>query len=99
MTKVPLEALVSSVFEASDSGATGDTHKQKQLLTRRKSILLHDLRHTASTLWQSLGIDPKVRQKMLGHSDVDITMTVYSHVLPEMQKQAIEKINGLFEEQ
>jgi integrase len=61
-------------------------------------IHIHDLRHTASTLWQSLGIDPKVRQELLGHSDLDITMTVYSHVLPSMQKEAIEKINGLFED-
>ncbi len=61
-------------------------------------IHIHDLRHTASTLWQSLGIDPTVRQKMLGHSSVDMTMTVYSHVLPSMQKDAIERINGLFEE-
>ncbi len=61
-------------------------------------IHIHDLRHTASTLWQSLGIDPKVRQEMLGHSTLDMTMTVYSHVLPSMQKEAIEKINRLFQE-
>ncbi len=60
-------------------------------------VHIHDLRHTASTLWQSLGIDPKVRQEMLGHSDLDITMTVYSHVLPEMQKDAAERINNLFQ--
>jgi integrase len=61
-------------------------------------IHIHDLRHTASTLWQSLGIDPKVRQEMLGHSTLEMTMTVYSHVLPEMQKEAAERINKLFQE-
>ncbi len=59
---------------------------------------IHDLRHTASTLWQSLGIDAKVRQEMLGHSTLDMTMTVYSHVLPSMQKDATERMNGLFQD-
>lgn len=58
---------------------------------------LHDLRHTANTLWKSLGIDPQVRQKMLGHSSLEMTETVYSHVLPSMLEDAVKKMNGLFQ--
>jgi site-specific recombinase XerD len=32
------------------------------------------------------GIHPKVVQEILGHSQVNITLDVYSHVLPSMQE-------------
>jgi integrase len=60
-------------------------------------VPLHDLRHTANTMWKSLGIDPQVRQKMLGHSSLEMTETVYSHVLPSMLEDAVKKMNGLFQ--
>ncbi|GCF07351.1 tyrosine-type recombinase/integrase [Dictyobacter arantiisoli] len=61
-------------------------------------IHIHDLRHTASTLMRSMGIDLKVIQEILGHSNMDMTANVYSHVLPEMQTQAAEKMNRLLKE-
>jgi integrase len=58
---------------------------------------IHDLRHTASTLFRSMGVDLKVVQEILGHSQVDMTLNVYSHVLPSMQTAALEKIDRLFQ--
>lgn len=34
-------------------------------------------------------------QEILGHSSVSITMDVYSYVLPDMQEQAAEVMDGL----
>jgi integrase len=34
------------------------------------------------------GIHPKVVSEMLGHASVNITLNVYSHVLPDMQREA-----------
>jgi len=31
------------------------------------------------------GVHPKVVQEMLGHANISITLTTYSHVLPTMQ--------------
>jgi integrase len=59
---------------------------------------IHDLRHSASTLLRSMGVDLKVIQEILGHKDLDITANTYSHVLPQMQKEALEKMNRLFEQ-
>jgi integrase len=59
-------------------------------------IHIHDLRHTASTLWQSLGISEKVAQEWLGHSSLEMTRFVYTHVIPSWQKEAAERINALF---
>ena len=60
-------------------------------------IHVHDLRHSAATLLRSMGVDLKVIQQILGHSNLDITANIYSHVLPSMQEEAVEKMNKLFE--
>lgn len=61
-------------------------------------IRFHDLRHSAATLLLSLGIHPKVVQEILGHSQISMTMDIYSHVLPSMHQDAMEKLNAAIEE-
>ena len=58
-------------------------------------IRLHDLRHTLATLLFVNRIPTKVVQEMLGHSDVGMTLDVYSHVLPEMQAETAESLDNL----
>ena len=60
-----------------------------------KEILLHDLRHTCATAMLSAGIQPKVIQARLGHSDISTTLNIYTHSLPSMNKEAGEKIDEL----
>lgn len=57
------------------------------------AIRFHDLRHSAATLLFSQGVHPKIVQELLGHSDIGMTMDVYSHMLPTMQQEAISKLN------
>ena len=59
-----------------------------------KDIRLHDLRHTCATSMLLAGINMKVIQKRLGHSDISTTMNIYAHVLPSMNKDAGEKIDA-----
>jgi integrase len=51
------------------------------------SIRFHDLRHTAATLALAQGQHPKIVAEMLGHSQIAITLDLYSHVIPGMQEQ------------
>ena len=44
----------------------------------------HDLRHTCATLLLRQGVNPKFVQELLGHTDVSLTLNIYSHVLPDM---------------
>jgi integrase len=62
------------------------------LLTRAElpRIRFHDLRHTAATLLLAQGIHPKIVSEMLGHSNIYITLDLYSHVTPTMQQQAVD---------
>ena len=56
-------------------------------------IRFHDLRHTAATVMMGLGVHPKMVQETLGHGNVGITLDIYSHVTPDMQQDAVDKLN------
>ena len=58
-------------------------------------ISLHDLRHSNATALIRAGVNPKVVQQRLGHSDVNITLNTYTHVLPEMDIEAAEKLDSI----
>ena len=52
-------------------------------------IRFHDLRHTHATILLRIGENPKVIQERLGHASIQITLDTYSHVLPDMQENAM----------
>jgi integrase len=56
----------------------------------------HDLRHSAATILLSMGVNIKVIQQLLGHSDIAITLRVYCHLLPSMQEEAVERWEDAF---
>ena len=53
---------------------------------------LKTLRHSHATQLLAEGVNPKIVQERLGHSDIAVTMNTYSHVTPTMQREAIEKL-------
>ena len=55
-----------------------------------KSIHLHILRHTHATTLLDLGVNIKTISERLGHSDVGVTLRIYSHVLPGRDEQAAQ---------
>ena len=59
-------------------------------------IRFHDLRHSAATILLSMGANPKVVQELLGHSSIVMTMDIYDHVLPLMQRDEMDKWDDLF---
>ena len=65
-------------------------------LNKLPHMRFHDLRHSAATLLLSMGVHPKVVQEILGHSNIGMTMDTYSHVLPSMHKEAMEKWDDEF---
>jgi integrase len=51
-------------------------------------IPFHGLRHTHATLLMKHGVHPKVASERLGHANITLTLSTYSHVLPQMQEEA-----------
>lgn len=57
-------------------------------------IRFHDLRHTAFTILLGRGIHAKVVSEMAGHSRISVTMDLYSHVTPTMQREAVSAMEA-----
>ena len=53
-------------------------------------IGVHGLRHTAASWMIAQGVSPKVVAEHLGHSNVSITLGMYTHVLPAHDRAAAE---------
>ena len=58
-------------------------------------ISAHTLRHTACTRMAECGIDIKVLQSIMGHSDITITMNIYNHASYERDQQEIIRLEML----
>lgn len=87
------------------AGETGEPLNERNLVKRHfkpilekeglPNIRLYDLRHTCATLLLSQGVNPKIVSERLGHASTTLTMDIYSHVLPDMQKEASEKLQDI----
>ncbi len=55
----------------------------------------HDLRHACASLLLAQGIHPRVVMETLGHSTIGLTMDVYTHVLPTLQREAAQSMDAL----
>jgi integrase len=59
------------------------------------TLRLHDLRHTSASLPLAAGVHPKIVSERLGHSNVSITLDLYSHVIPGLQAEAAEQLGEM----
>ena len=55
-------------------------HREPELM---ETFCPHSMRHTFATRALERGIPPKVVQSYLGHSTIDVTMNIYTHVTAE----------------
>jgi integrase len=55
----------------------------------------HVLRHTYSTYLDSLGVSAKTIQSLLGHSNIETTLNVYTHAVVEEQRKAMARLEGV----
>lgn len=60
-----------------------------------RRIRLHDTRHGCATLLIAAGVAPRVVMEILGHSQISITMDVYTHVTSDTQREAISHMDRL----
>ena len=51
-------------------------------------IRFHDLRHSYASIALAQGVHPKVVQEAMGHATIAVTLDLYSHVVPSLQREA-----------
>ncbi|MBP3426882.1 MAG: site-specific integrase [Clostridia bacterium] len=58
----------------------------------REPYRLHDLRHTYATRMVLAGCNPRILQYMIGHSTLDLTMKVYTHIDGNTALQEVSRL-------
>lgn len=59
----------------------------------------HSLRHTYATRAIEAGMSPVVLQKLMGHTDVSVTLNAYTSVFDKYKRNELEKVNEYYMEQ
>ena len=57
-------------------------------------IRVHDTRHTCSSLLAALDVHPRVAMQILRHTQIAVTMEVYTHVPSEQTREALRKLGS-----
>ena len=60
--------------------------------TRAGRVDFHALRHTFGSLLAASGVHPKIAQDLMRHSDINLTMSRYSHTLLGQGAKAVESL-------
>lgn len=81
-----------------DPATFRDKYRDILKMAGLKRFTVHALRHTFATRALEADIPIKVVSKLLGHTSIEITMDTYSHVLPELQSEAVNRIAEYYEE-
>lgn len=95
----PKELDNESIFKTSNGNTiTSDylRHRLHYVLNKynfKKSVTVHELRHTFATRCLEAGVDMKTLQMLLGHADYKTTANIYSHVLRQTKNNQILKYN------
>jgi integrase len=55
-------------------------------------VRFHDIRHTCVSLLLDLGVPPHIVRDIVGHSDIDVTMTIYAHAALGEKRRALGKL-------
>ena len=58
-------------------------------------LTFHGLRHGFGSLLAAQGVHPRVAMELLGHSQLSLTVDVYSHVAPELARVAAARIGEI----
>lgn len=60
-----------------------------------KKIRIHDFRHSHASLLLSMNVPITVISERLGHSDINMTLNTYSHMIPKDEDKAVNILNKM----
>ena len=89
------------LFDAPEGGPLRESNWKRSVGWRAATAAVgvagfrvHDLRHTAASVWLGAGADPKVVQRVLGHATAAMTMDLYGHLVDANLWQAARTHRG-----
>lgn len=87
--------FTSSIGTPIDPRNINDVFTDALVGAKLPSIRLHDLRHTCASLLLAQGVHPRVVMDLLGHSQIALTMNTYSHVIPDLRREAADQMDSI----
>lgn len=89
--------LVCSQTDGNPIHPTTLNHKFRDLLKENNLPLIrfHDLRHTHASLLLKERVEPKVISERLGHSNINITLDIYSHIYEETNMEVADTFDKI----
>lgn len=76
-------------FEPRNFNRRFDTRCQKAGV---RKITIHNTRHTCASLLAALDVHPRVAMQILRHSDIKVTMEIYTHIPSEETRKALKRL-------
>ena len=64
-------------------------------IAKVKKIRIHDFRHSHASLLANNGINIQEIARRLGHTNIEITWNIYSHLYPQQEEKAVEILNKI----
>ena len=58
------------------------------------NLTAHQLRHAYATMLFEAGVDVKDAQELMGHSDINLTRQIYTHIRHERKEETAKKLNN-----
>jgi integrase len=58
------------------------------------AVRFHDIRHTCVSLLLDLGVPPHIVRDIVGHSDIEVTMTIYAHAALDEKQRALRRLGN-----
>lgn len=68
--------------------------RTKEKVQKFPEFSAHMLRHTYATMLYDAGVDVKSAQYFLGHADIEMTLSVYTHLTPFKVDEAVSTLNA-----
>ncbi|MEG1884211.1 MAG: site-specific integrase [Clostridia bacterium] len=76
-----------------------DASRSNPKVQAAEEFTAHQLRHTYATMLYDAGVDVKSAQKFLGHSDIQVTLKIYTHLSEGKEQAAVDALNAFFDKQ
>ena len=98
LTGSQVNRMISLIVEAYNRNEEYNAIKEQREPLYLKNFSPHIIRHTFATRCAESGMEPKVVQEILGHTSVQTTLNVYTHLTQKyVGEKLLEKAENLFE--
>ena len=93
------KSAIQRLFRAFNRDYNHYISKYNKDESEKVNFTMHQFRHTFCTMMYDAGVDVKTAQDILGHSSVNVTLDIYTHLSREKKNINIDKMNSYIESQ